>query len=91
MGSKLVCEVCEKEDAVGVACVPAIPYSAAYGSQCLTLNAHPYGILRANVACNGGPDGTADWFMNLMTFVGGQYVTLRNAMEQYPLTAEELL
>lgn len=51
---QLMCEVCNKEKAVGVACVPAVPYSAAYGKNCLEANAHPWHILVANTAMMGG-------------------------------------
>lgn len=48
------CEVCKKNQAVGVACVPGVPYSAAYCKECLEANAHPYFIMVGNTACIGG-------------------------------------
>jgi len=50
------CEVCEKNEAIGVASVPGVPYSAAYCNECLNANAHPYFIIVANTACIGGYD-----------------------------------
>lgn len=59
---KLICEVCNKNEAVGVACVPMVPMSCAYCSECLRANAHPWGILIANTICLGGLDqANEDW------------------------------
>lgn len=73
---ELTCEVCGNEPAVGVAAVPGVPYSAAYGRECLHANAHPYGILIANTAMIvwGYVDGdvddplanTADWWQQMV-------------------------
>lgn len=41
----LTCQVCNGEPAVGVAAVPGVPVSMAYGRKCLEANAHPYDIL----------------------------------------------
>lgn len=88
--TETLCEVCNKEPMVGVACVPGIPYSAAYGRECLQRRADPYAIIRINIACVGGPEHAADWALDTMTFVDGEYMTLRAALEKYPLTKEEL-
>jgi len=48
------CDVCGVELAIGVACVPYVPISVAYGIDCLRANAHPYWVLVANTAaCDG--------------------------------------
>lgn len=88
--SELKCEVCNNEPSVGVASVPGIPYSAAYGRECLQRRADPYWIIRANVACCGGVEHTADWALDTMTFADGQYMTLREALVRHPLTEKEL-
>lgn len=71
----LMCEVCESEVAVGVAAMPGVPYSAAYGRRCLDANAHPYLILVANTALMAGgyPEAdddpltrTADWWQEMV-------------------------
>jgi hypothetical protein len=49
-----VCEVCEDEPAVGVASIPMMPVSVAYGRMCLGANAHPWWALVANTAMCGG-------------------------------------
>lgn len=54
MSIDLICEVCNKEKAVGVACVPMVPMSVAYCKSCLKANAHPWWILIANTVCIGG-------------------------------------
>lgn len=81
----LQCEVCRKEPAVGVACVPGIPYSAAYGRECIRRGANPYGIIRANVACCGGPDEVVPEYLEIVTYVDGEYMTLRVALLRHPM------
>ena len=63
---KLICEVCEKNEAVGVASVPGVPYSAAYCRECLAADAHPLGIVVANTACIGGMEYAADWWKEIV-------------------------
>jgi len=53
---RLICDVCGKNEAVGVAAVPMVPISMAYCRACLDANAHPWEILVANTACIGGLD-----------------------------------
>ena len=62
----LVCEICKDEPAVGVVCVPSVPYSAAYGQKCLDANAHPWFILVANTACIGGLDKAAEFWKEMV-------------------------
>lgn len=88
--NELKCEVCNNEPSVGVASVPGIPYSAAYGRECLQRGADPYQIIRINVAICGGVDAVADWAIDRMTFVDGEYMTLREALTRHPLTEKEL-
>lgn len=47
------CEVCQTTQAIVVASVPGVPYSAAYCRKCLDADAHPMFILVANTACCG--------------------------------------
>jgi hypothetical protein len=85
------CEVCNLEPSIGVACVPALPVSVAYGEKCLSYNAHPFELLKSNVICCGGPGNVGTWFLDgLNTFVDGKYMTLRLALELHPITMEEL-
>ena len=49
-----LCDVCRDEPMVGVAAIPGVPMSVAYGANCLQAGAHPYGVLVANTACLGG-------------------------------------
>ena len=60
------CDVCNDEPVVGVACVPGMPVSVAYGRKCLDANAHPYGLVVANTACCGGLEHTADWWQQIV-------------------------
>lgn len=57
---ELTCDVCSAEPAVGVACVPFVPMSVAYGRRCLDANAHPWDVLVANQACLGTTSLDAD-------------------------------
>ena len=65
MGDNL-CEVCEKNEIVGVTCVPGIPYSAGYCKECLRANAHPWFILVAQVACCGGLEKVHEGFVEMV-------------------------
>jgi hypothetical protein len=61
------CDVCRDEPAVGVACVPGMPVSVAYGRKCLEANAHPYGLMVANTALIGKYADTAPWWQEMVT------------------------
>jgi hypothetical protein len=63
---KHLCEVCHKNEIVGVACVPGIPYSAGYCVECLRANAHPWDILVGQVACIGGLDKVHGEFVQMV-------------------------
>lgn len=60
------CEVCHKNESIGVACVPGVPYSASYCKECLQANAHPIFILLANTSCIGKLDECADWWQQMV-------------------------
>lgn len=63
---ELTCEVCHAETAAGVAAVPGVPISVAYGPICLAANAHPYPIIVSNTAVIGGLDQAADWWVEMV-------------------------
>ena len=52
---EMKCEVCQNEPVCGVASIPFIPMSVAYGAKCLAANAHPWWALVANQAAIGDP------------------------------------
>lgn len=60
------CEVCHAEPSVGVAAIPGVPMSCAYGAKCLAANAHPYEIVMVNTALVGGYDRAADWWKEIV-------------------------
>jgi hypothetical protein len=60
------CDVCDEEPSVGVASVPGMPVSVAYGKTCLQANAHPWELLVANTALCGGFDQTAEWWQEMV-------------------------
>ena len=86
MGYNLTCDVCGKEEAVGVACVPFVPMSVAYGRECLQANAHPWDVLVANTAClNGLENACKDW----KTMVEDTCKHLGKTMEEFNHDVEE--
>lgn len=62
-----LCDVCNKNESVGVACVPGVPISMAYCRECLQVNAHPYYVLVANTAMCGGLDQMNDEWKGMVT------------------------
>lgn len=66
MPDQLECETCGSNSVLGVACVPGVPYSAAYCKECLNANAHPWKILVANTCCLGGWHNAADWWKEMV-------------------------
>lgn len=62
----LICDVCQKEPAVGVAAVPGVPMSCAYCKTCLGANAHPLFVVIGNTALVGGYDNAADWWQYMV-------------------------
>jgi hypothetical protein len=90
-GKVVQCEACHQEPAIGVACVPGIPYSAAYGRNCLNANIQPYGIVRCTVACAGGVDSIYPEYLDYTNvWCDGKVMTLREALVLHPMTDEEL-
>lgn len=63
---QLMCAVCGEEPAVGVAAIPGVPASDAYGARCLEANAHPMWALVANTALIGGLHEAADWWVDMV-------------------------
>ena len=61
-----ICDVCEKNEMVGMACVPGIPYTAAYCIECLKANAHPWKVLVVKVAEEGGLDKVHPGFKDMV-------------------------
>jgi hypothetical protein len=62
----LCCEVCDDEPAVGVAAVPGVSISVAYGRRCLDANAHPWWVIVGNTAAIGGLDQAAAWWVRMV-------------------------
>ena len=61
MTEKLICDVCEKNEALGVAASPLGPISFAYCSECLKQKVEPWPIVVATVWGCGGYDKLAVW------------------------------
>lgn len=61
------CQVCGREPAYGVAAMPGVPISFAYGLGCLRANAHPLWVVVANTAMAGSDlNDTAEWWVELV-------------------------
>ena len=60
------CEVCNKNESVGVAAMPGVPMSFAYCLECLKADAHPYFAVVANTACIGGLSHAGEWWIELI-------------------------
>ena len=60
------CQVCKKEKRTSVACVPGVPYSAAYCEECFNANAHPYNLVVDNTWAAGGYEDCAEWWQELV-------------------------
>ena len=60
------CEVCNDEPAIGVYSVPGVPMSCAYGERCIKAEAHPWGVLVANVSCIGDLSKAAPWVVEMV-------------------------
>lgn len=63
----LICQVCEKNEAVGAAAVPCVPMSVAYCKECLEANAHPWWVLVANTVCINGLENAHDAWKKMVT------------------------
>ncbi len=87
----LICQVCYGEQALGVACVPGIPMSVAYGRKCLEQDAHPLEIIRGNVALCGGLEHMHEHYGETRVFHKEHgYITIADALARNPLKPEEL-
>jgi hypothetical protein len=84
------CETCGSTEPIGVACVPAIPYSAAYCRTCLVQGADPWWLRRAQILACGGVDEVVPEFLDWWTFTQGVYMTIRDALRFEPVTKEEI-
>lgn len=62
----LICDVCDKNVALGVAAMPGVPISFAYCRECIQANAHPYGIVVANTGMCGGMGDVAGWWLDIV-------------------------
>jgi hypothetical protein len=79
-----ICEVCGNEPGLGVACIPGMPMSVAYGRTCLENNAHPSWAMRAQVEMAGGVNEVIPEFLDSVVYEAGQYITLRASFEKNP-------
>lgn len=74
-----LCEVCGAEPMVGVAAVPGVPMSVAYGRNCLQHGATPLWIADVQIGQIMPVHDldwryVADWFREETVYVGGEYV-----------------
>jgi hypothetical protein len=62
----LTCDVCEKNEALGVASLPGIPMSVATCRDCLRAGAIPLWAAVANTVCIGGMNESAPWWTEVV-------------------------
>lgn len=60
------CECCKLEPSIGVACIPGMPISIAWGKKCLEAQIIPYWAAVANTAMCGGLAETGDGWQELV-------------------------
>lgn len=79
------CECCNAEPSVGVAAVPGIPMSIAWGQKCLEAGAIPYDLLVMNTALCGGWQYTAEWWneviISTLTYFDKSVAEFRQAVD----------
>jgi hypothetical protein len=75
MEDKLICEVCKKNEAVGVASSAVGPVSLAYCKTCLDWMADALWVIASSVYCCDGPEHMAEWFWDMRTFRDGLYIS----------------
>jgi hypothetical protein len=63
---KLICEVCNTNEAIGVAAIPGIPMSVAYCKECLEKDSYPMWALISYTACCNGLDHCAEWWKEIV-------------------------
>jgi hypothetical protein len=87
-----VCEVCDKEPAVGIASSGLGPCSCAYCSKCLKQGAEPLKIMLATLACLAPADqiekAVAPWVKEVKSFKDGRYIAWPEIVEIYKQEAK---
>ncbi len=74
--SKLICNVCDKNEALGVASSTLAAMSFAYCRECLEHNADVYGLIQFSFEeCEGH---VADWVLELSIYRDGTYTKIRD-------------
>lgn len=72
----LICEVCNENEAAGVAASPFAPISSAYCSRCLLHPAEPRSVFAYLFEClEDGEDDRTTAARSYSTFIGGRYVS----------------
>jgi hypothetical protein len=81
--SDLMCEVCNKNKAIGVAnCSLAQPCSHAYCRKCLINNADPLWCYCAVLSCVG-MDHLASWVQNINSYKDGKYIGFEEVKQHF--------
>jgi hypothetical protein len=92
MGEPSVCDVCNGESGgkqVGVACIPGVPMSIMWCSECLKHNCAPKWILEFDYSMSDGDlRNLQEWASERETWLDGKYITLRELVAITP--ADEL-
>src|SRR6266446_6940323 len=86
---ELICEVCEKNKAIGVAnCTLAQPCSHAYCRECLREHADPIWCFLA-VLDVVGPEHVALWVKSINSYKDGVYINFEAVLKIHKDTADQ--
>jgi reverse gyrase len=80
MSDELPCGVCKGESGgkfVGVACVPSVPLSIAWCSNCIQRDAAPDYVFEHDFifVANGDVNNLCEWARTRVTWVDGKYIS----------------
>lgn len=62
----MACDVCQKNQVIGVAAVPYMPISVGYCQECLDAHAYPFKLLVANAWMMDGLDNASEDFKQMV-------------------------
>ena len=74
---KTICQCCNINISIGVACSSLGAFSLAYCADCLKHNAEPKDIVSATIESVGGLKNLAGWVKDLTYYENGEYYSVQ--------------